>query len=51
MYSNIAPLALLAGLKSKNQGPYPHPPPPLPPTKFCKQTKNLYIPEPGIPDP
>lgn len=25
MYSNIAPLALLAGLKSKNQGPY-HPP-------------------------
>ena len=50
MYSNIAPLALLAGLKSKNQGPY-HPPPPPPPTKFCKQTKNLYIPEPGIPDP
>ena len=50
MYSNIAPLALLAGLKSKNQGPYHHPPP-LPPTKFCKQTKNLYIPEPGIPDP
>ena len=46
MYSNIAPLALLAGLKSKNQGPYHHPP-----TKFCKQTKNLYIPEPGIPDP